>query len=100
VLNDGHGCDGLCACISLARSHHVPYRSMSSCAASYCICSPRVSFVSVTSASLLTADAPPYPHRVSQHLGTVPSQIEPETSAQESDPLWLGISLRCRWLFR
>src|SRR5271167_1756888 len=22
-------------------------------------------------------------------LGTVPSQIEPETSAQESDPLWL-----------
>src|SRR6266567_8159343 len=33
---------------------------MSSCAASSCICSPRVSFVSVTSACLPTADAPRY----------------------------------------
>ena len=34
--------------------------SMSSCAASSCICSPRASFVSVTSVFLPTADAPPY----------------------------------------
>jgi len=33
---------------------------MSSCAASSCICSPRASFVSVTSAFWPTADAPPY----------------------------------------
>src|SRR4029077_11673944 len=33
---------------------------MSSCAASCCICSPRASFVSVTSAFWPTADAPPY----------------------------------------
>src|SRR6266567_6928655 len=33
---------------------------MSSCAASSCICSPRVSFVSVTTACLPTADAPRY----------------------------------------
>jgi hypothetical protein len=33
---------------------------MSSCAASSCICSPRASFVSVTSASWPTADAPLY----------------------------------------
>src|SRR5882762_5435514 len=40
---------------------------MSSCAASSCICSPRASFVSVTSASLPTADAPPYCRCASQH---------------------------------
>src|SRR6266568_5056009 len=33
---------------------------MSSCAASCCICFPRASFVSATSVSLPTADAPPY----------------------------------------
>src|ERR1700728_142683 len=33
---------------------------MSSCAASSCICSPRASFVSVTSGFWPTADAPPY----------------------------------------
>src|ERR1700752_1236697 len=40
---------------------------MSSCAASYCICSPRASFVSVTSASLPTADAPRYCRYAWQH---------------------------------
>ncbi len=39
---------------------------MSSCAASYCICSPRASSVSVTSASSPTADAPRYCRYASQ----------------------------------
>src|SRR5271166_1041048 len=40
---------------------------MSSCAASSCICSPRASFVSVTSASLPTGDAPRSCRYASQH---------------------------------
>src|SRR5437660_11613816 len=40
---------------------------MNSCAASSYICSPRASFVSVTSASWPTADAPPYCRFASQH---------------------------------
>jgi len=40
---------------------------MSSCAASYSICSPRASFVSVTSAFLPTAAAPRYCRYASQH---------------------------------
>ncbi len=40
---------------------------MSSCAASYCICSPRASFASATSASWPTADAPRFYHYASQH---------------------------------
>src|SRR5580704_14204381 len=40
---------------------------MSSCAASCCICFPRASFVSATSVSLPTADAPLYCRCASQH---------------------------------
>src|SRR6267143_1432881 len=40
---------------------------MSSCAASSCICSPRASSVSVTSAYLPTADAPGYCRYAWQH---------------------------------
>src|SRR5437870_3094074 len=40
---------------------------MSSCAASCCICFPRASFVSATSVSSLTTDAPRYCRCASQH---------------------------------
>jgi hypothetical protein len=75
---------------------------MSSCAASYCICSPRVSFVSVTSASLPTGGAllcyrfaaqhwvqfqrtsnrkPPPGNRIL--LGVAPSVVDPWRSSND-----------------
>src|SRR5712691_3220888 len=45
---------------------------MSFCAVSCCTCSPRVSFVSVTSASWPTGDAPDYCRYASQHWALFP----------------------------